>query len=136
MMIQDVTSLLICRNLINEIIYFVQTNSAERLFKKEIDEAQFNQIFTDVELKLCEIADEMAIIINEQSVSSVSNYQQQINTTRQKVQEFIENTGNSQILIQKLCELVDYFHNLLSQEEIYQETSKIIDGIKAICTQY
>ena len=39
MMLQDVTSLLICRNLINEIIYFVQTNSAERLFKKEIDEA-------------------------------------------------------------------------------------------------
>ncbi|BAZ12569.1 hypothetical protein NIES4071_44000 [Calothrix sp. NIES-4071] len=136
MMLQDVTSLLVCRNLINEIIYFVQTNSAERLFKKEIDEAQFNQIFTDVELKLCEIADEMAIIINEQSVSSVTIYQQQINTTRQKLQEFIENTGNSQILIQKLCELVDYFHNLLSQEEIYPETPKILDGIKAICTQY
>lgn len=136
MMFQDVTSLLICRNLINEIIYFVQTNSAERLFKKEIDEAQFNQLFTDVELKLCQIADEMAIIINEQSVSSITIYQQQINTTRQKLQEFIENAGNSQILIQKLCELVDYFHNLLSREEIYPEISKILDGIKTICTQY
>ena len=136
MTLQDVTSLLVCRNLINETISLVQRNSTERLINKEIDEVQFNRIFTDVELKLCEIADEMVIIINEQSVSSVSIYQQQINITRQKLQEFIQNTGTSEILIQKLCELVDFFQNLLNKEEIYPETPKVLDEIKTICTQY
>lgn len=133
---QDVTNLKVARNLILEIISLAQNTRTELLYQKVINAEEFTKIFEDVEIPLCRIADEMAIVINQELLTPVTSYQQEIASVNQQVKSTLQSLKNPEILSSKLNELVIFFDNITSNKNVYLETSKILGDITSICNQY
>jgi hypothetical protein len=133
---QDVTNLKIARNFILEIISLAQTTSTELLFQKVIKEAEFKKIFEEVEIPLCRIADQLAVAINQELLTPVTSYQQEIESVCNQVKSTLKNLENPDRLISAFHELVNFFDNIASNKNLYPETSKILSEIKDICNQY
>jgi hypothetical protein len=132
----DVTNLLISRGIIIETIPFLRQIRTEFLFAGQITKEEFSQILEEIEKPLRKIADEMAIVINQESMSPVIIYRRRIKSVSAKLQDVIENSEDFQRLIQTLRELVSYFHQIIAVEDVYPETLKILDSIEFICNKY
>ncbi len=132
----EFANLLIARKIIFKIIDLAQEKSQEFLSKDNITIADFDKIFEEIEIPLCVIADDMAIVIHQELLNPVTDCQNEIESVCKQIQESLKNSQNFERLIVILKELVNYFHNIINSKNAYPETSKIFDGIESICNHY
>ncbi|MBD2413570.1 hypothetical protein FACHB389_03965 [Nostoc calcicola FACHB-389] len=136
MTVKHCTNLLVSRNLVLEIILFVREASTKLLFQTNITKEELNQIFEDIEISLCKIADEIAIVIDEEILSPVTSYQEEIKIVTQKIQNVIDNCEDYSTLTAISRRLLNFFREFISTEGTYLDTSKILDNLASICNRY
>ena len=132
---EDFTNLKVARNLIIEIISIVLTTREKLLYQRIIQVEEFNKIFEDGEIPLCRIADEMAIIINQELLTPVISYQQEFESVCNEVKSALQNSENPHKLISTLNELTFFFDNIIHNKKAYPDTIKILGDIKSICNR-
>ncbi|MEH2053376.1 hypothetical protein [Nostoc sp.] len=133
---QDFNNLLIAHKLIIKTINLEQEISNNLLLNQKITVDNFEKIFDEIEIPLCKIADDIAIVIHQKLLNPVTGYKQEIELICSKIQDTIENSENFQSLITILRKLVNFFDKIINSEDTYPETSKILDGIESICNHY
>ncbi|MFN6535236.1 MAG: hypothetical protein RM021_002520 [Nostoc sp. EkiNYC01] len=136
MTVKHCTNLLVSRNLVLEIILFVREASTKLFFQTNITKEELNQIFEDIEISLCKIADEIAIVIDEEILSPVTSYQEEIKIVTQKIQNVIDNCEDYSTLTAISRRLLNFFREFISTEGTYLDTSKILDNLASICDRY
>jgi hypothetical protein len=136
MTVKHCTNLLVSRNLVIETILFVRQTSTKLLFQTNIKKEEFNQIFEDIEIPLCKIADEIGIVIDEDILSPVTSYQEEIKIVTQKIQNVIDNCEDYSTLIAISSKLLNFFREFISREGTYLDTSQILDNLASICNHY
>lgn len=136
MTVKHCTNLLVSRNLVLEIILFIREASTKLLFQTNITKEELNQIFEDIEIPLCKIADEIAIVIDEEILSPVTSYQEEIKIVTQKTQNVIDNCEDYSTLTTISRRLLNFFREFISTEGTYLDTSKILDNLAFICNHY
>ncbi|MBN3957845.1 hypothetical protein [Nostoc sp. NMS8] len=133
---QDFNNLLIAHKIIIETINSQQEISNSFLLNQKITVDNFEKIFDEIEIPLCKIADDIAIVVHQKLFNPVTGYKQEIELICSKIQDTIENSENFQSLITILRKLVDFFDKIINYEDTYPETSKILDGVESICNHY
>jgi hypothetical protein len=136
MTVKHCTNLQVSHNLVIETILFVRQTSTKLLFQTNIKKEEFNQIFEDVEIPLCRIADEIGIVIDEEILSPVTSYQEEIKIVTQKIQNVIDNCEDYSTLIAISSKLLNFFREFISSEGTYLDTSQILDNLASICNHY
>lgn len=132
---QDFTNLKVARNLTIEVINIAKTTREKLLYEKIIPEEQFKKTFEEIEIPLCRIADQMAIIINQELLTPVTSYQQEFESVCNELKSALQNSENPHRLISKLNELTTFFDSIVRNQNVYPDTSKILSEMKSICNQ-